>query len=80
MSAPLIKNAKKLKRTPLLVKVGSPFEIIQKTGRMDAATRNELNTEIMLRLAALLPEDKRGFYADKQKEFTLTSDIPLALK
>jgi 1-acyl-sn-glycerol-3-phosphate acyltransferase len=71
------KNVKRLKRTPLLIKVGSPFEIVQKSGRMDSTTRAELNEEIMLRLAQLLPDDKKGFYAGKEKEFTLTSNITL---
>jgi len=71
------KNVKKFKRTPLLIKVGPPFEIVQKSGRMDSATRAELNEEIMLRLAQLLPEDKRGFYIGKEREFTLTSNITL---
>ncbi len=71
------KNLKKLKRTPLLIKVGTPFEIVQKSGRMDGATRSELNDEIMLRLAALLPDDKKGFYAGKMREYRLTSDTTL---
>ncbi len=73
----LKENAKKMRRTPLLIKVGPPFEIVQKSGRMDATTRGELNEEIMLRLAALLPEDKKGFYTGKEKEYTLTSDITI---
>ncbi|NCB02776.1 MAG: 1-acyl-sn-glycerol-3-phosphate acyltransferase [Spirochaetia bacterium] len=73
----LKENVKKFRRTPLVIKVGTPFEIIQKSGRLDAAARSELNDEIMLRLAALLPEDKRGFYSGKEKEYSLTKDIEL---
>ncbi len=73
----LKKNVRKLKRTPLVIKVGPAFEIIKKSGRLDATSRGELNDEIMLRLASLLPENKKGFYADKEREFTLTQNIEI---
>lgn len=69
------RNLKRLKRTPLTIVVGKPFEIIQKGGRIDAATREKLIDEIMLRMASLMPEEKRGYYQGKKLEFTLTKEL-----
>jgi 1-acyl-sn-glycerol-3-phosphate acyltransferase len=67
------KNFKRLRRTPILVKVGEPFTIVKKSGRLDSQGREDLMEEIMLRLAALLPAENRGFYTDKEREYTLTT-------
>ncbi len=72
------KNLKRLKRTPITIRVGKPFEIIQKGGRVDAATREALSDEIMLRMAALMPEEKRGYYEGRPLEFSLTREISMA--
>lgn len=69
------KNIRRLKRTPVTIRVGQPFEIIQKGGRLDADTRQALVDEVMLRMAALMPEEKRGFYKDHAIEFSLTKDL-----
>lgn len=69
------RNLKRLRRTPITIAVGKPFEIIQKGGRVDAATREALSDEIMLRMAALMPEDKRGYYQGRPLEFSLTREI-----
>jgi len=69
------KNLKRLRRTPITIAVGKPFEIIQKGGRVDAATREALSDEIMLRMAALMPEEKRGYYQGRPLEFSLTREI-----
>ncbi len=68
-------NMKRLKRTVISVKVGNPFEIIHKGGRLDAETREHLGDEIMLRLAELMPEEKRGYYQGKPIEFSLTQTL-----
>ncbi|MGE4453514.1 MAG: lysophospholipid acyltransferase family protein [Sphaerochaeta sp.] len=68
-------NMKRLKRTVISVKVGNPFEIIQKGGRLDAESRERLGDEIMLRLAELMPEEKRGYYQGKPIEFSLTQTL-----
>ncbi len=65
-------NIKRLHRTPITIKVGPVFEIVQKGGRIDADTRQALADEIMLRLAQLMPPQKRGFYTDHPINFTLT--------
>ncbi|MFA6681706.1 MAG: lysophospholipid acyltransferase family protein, partial [Sphaerochaeta sp.] len=69
------KNIKRLRRTPITIAVGKPFEIIQKGGRVDAATREALIDEIMLRMAALMPNEKRGYYQDRKLEFSLTKEM-----
>lgn len=72
------RNLKHLRRTPITIRVGKPFEIIQKGGRVDAATREALIDEIMLRMAALMPEEKRGYYENRPLEFSLTREISKA--
>ena len=55
-----------LRRPTIVVRVGSPFTLSRgRTGRegLDAATRR-----MMGRVAALLPEERRGFYADAAAE------------
>ncbi len=69
------RNLKRLKRTPITIAVGEPFEIIKKGGRIDAATRDALIDEIMLRMAALMPNEKRGYYQDRAFEYSLTQII-----
>lgn len=65
-------NVKRLRRTPVSIRVGAPFEIIQKGGRLDAAGREQLIKEIMLRLAELMPPEDRGFYAGHKFTYQLT--------
>jgi len=72
------KNIKRLRRTPITIRVGKPFEIIKKGGRVDAATRDALIDEIMLRMASLMPEEKRGYYENRPLEFSLTREIAKA--
>lgn len=69
-------NIKRLRRTVVTIKVGEVFEIIQKGGRIDADTRQALADEIMLRLAAMMPNEKRGHYKDMPISFSLTQTIP----
>ncbi|MHC1692359.1 MAG: lysophospholipid acyltransferase family protein [Sphaerochaetaceae bacterium] len=68
-------NIKHLRRTPITIKVGKPFEIIQKSGRLDAITRQALVDEIMLRLAELMPPDRWGFYQNRTLDFKLTRSL-----
>ncbi len=62
------------RRTPLYVAVGKPYEIV-KEGRLDSEGREALMKEIMIRLALLLPEEKRGIYGTKDFSFEYTKDI-----
>jgi 1-acyl-sn-glycerol-3-phosphate acyltransferase len=69
------KNIKRLKRTPITLVVGKPFELVQKEGRLDAHGREQLIDEIMMRLAMLMPPSQWGHYSDRKVEFTLTKSI-----
>lgn len=58
-------NLKRLRRTPLYLKVGDPFYLAVPEGR--AIGRGELrrmSDEIMYQLAVLMPEEYRGYYRD----------------
>lgn len=56
-------NLKKLKRTPVTLRVGTPFRIEVPDGKMNARLRREIINEIMEKIAALLPEYYRGIYS-----------------
>lgn len=64
----------RFRRPIVTIKVGPVFEIKQKGGRIDADTRQALADEIMLRLAQLIPEQKRGHYQGKEIVFSLTEE------
>jgi 1-acyl-sn-glycerol-3-phosphate acyltransferase len=57
------KNLKRFKRTPFCFRAGQPFKI-KFEGRPDRKEREEIMTEVMGRMAALLPEPMRGIYAE----------------
>ena len=55
-------NMRRLRRTRFNVRAGRPFRI-RDEGRPGKGERAEITSEVMGRMAALLPEDKRGAYA-----------------
>ena len=57
------RNLKRLRRTPLHIRVGEPFRFVL-TGRRRRAELRAMTREAMYRLAALLPPENRGVYAD----------------
>jgi len=57
-------NIKRLRRTPVHVKLGTPFYLRTKTRRLDRQAMEAMTAEAMYQLAALLPPDYRGMYAD----------------
>jgi|YNPNPStandDraft_1061719.scaffolds.fasta_scaffold00098_5 1-acyl-sn-glycerol-3-phosphate acyltransferase len=59
-------NIKRLKRTDFHVRVGNPFTIDTHGRAMSREVREQIIREIMWQLAALLPPENRGFYADLQ--------------
>ncbi len=64
-------NLKKLKRTPVKLKVGEPVQIIPEALKTkDHRERQEITDEIMITLARLLPEEYHGYYTG-QTEKTL---------
>ncbi|HCS36940.1 MAG: lysophospholipid acyltransferase family protein [Sphaerochaetaceae bacterium] len=71
----LRKNIKRLRRTPITIAVGKPFEVANKGGRLDADGRQKLVDEIMLRLAELMPPSHWGFYEGHQLDFTMTKTV-----
>jgi len=58
-------NIRRLRRTPVRVRVGDPFYLVPPAGRVRQAQRKEITTEVMAQIAALLPAESRGIYADK---------------
>ena len=58
-------SLKRLRRTRVRVVVGEPFYISPPKGRAGHAAREQMTAEIMGQLAALLPAEKRGVYADQ---------------
>ncbi len=57
-------NLKRLRRTRFHVRVGRPFVVETNGERVTAEIRQAIADEIMTQIAALLPEEYRGFYAD----------------
>ena len=58
-------NLKRLRRTPMTIKVGSPFKIEWNGRGREKGALQEVADEIMVEIARLLPEDYRGYYADR---------------
>ncbi len=63
-------NLKLLKRTKMVIRVGEPFTIDFKDQALSRDFRQEITDEIMYQIAALLPEEYRGVYADLSKTTT----------
>ena len=58
------KNLKRFKRTPFVIKPGTPFRI-NFEGRPDKEEREVILSEVMGQIAKLLPEQMRGAYSDQ---------------
>jgi 1-acyl-sn-glycerol-3-phosphate acyltransferase len=58
-------NMKHFKRTPFFIRVGRPFRFKCDDGRPGKTVRAQMTSEMMGQLAALLPEDLRGEYAEQ---------------
>ena len=65
-----ISNLKHLRRTDLHVRVGNIFTIQTSGERISREQRQQIVDEMMYQLAALLPEEYRGEYADMSKATT----------
>jgi 1-acyl-sn-glycerol-3-phosphate acyltransferase len=57
-------NIKRFKRTPFRFKAGRPFRF-KWDGPLDKSTRERMLEELMGQMAALLPEEMRGAYAEQ---------------
>jgi 1-acyl-sn-glycerol-3-phosphate acyltransferase len=58
-------NRRRLRRTPARLHMGEPFVVSAPGEGEGRETRGETLDEIMMRIAALLPESKRGEYAGR---------------
>ena len=56
------KNLKACRRTPIHLRVGTPY-MIEPAGPMTRTTRQEVADEIMASIAALMPEKYHGHYS-----------------
>jgi 1-acyl-sn-glycerol-3-phosphate acyltransferase len=60
-------NLFRLARTDFYFRVGTPFRVRAEEVRPTRDVREQITSEIMYRLAALLPPEYRGFYSDLAK-------------
>jgi len=58
-------NLKRLRRTPMAIRVGAPFTIQLNGRQREKGILQEVADEIMVEIARLLPVEYRGFYADR---------------
>ena len=57
-------NVKHLRRTDFHIVAGSPFRLNPERAGLERSVREEITTEIMYQMAALLPPAYRGVYSD----------------
>lgn len=79
-SEPLQNTLKVLKPTATIrLKVGKPFVARNTSGKLSRKSASALITEIMYRIAQMLPESKRGEYADlSDLEMTESVDFTMS--
>ena len=79
-SEPLQNTLKVLKPTATIrLKIGKPFVARNTSGKPSRETASTLTTEIMVRIARMLPQGKRGEYSDLDDlEMTETIDFTLS--
>jgi len=67
----LSRNLKRLRRTPVTVRVGTPF-YVRKPGNepITSGDRRRMIDEMMYQLALLMPEELRGYYSDLSQAST----------
>ena len=70
-------NIYRLRRTDFYFRVGTPFRVRMESGRLTREVREQIATEIMYRIAALLPPEYRGHYADLSRA---TSQFLIAIE
>ncbi|HEY9077767.1 MAG TPA: lysophospholipid acyltransferase family protein [Anaerolineaceae bacterium] len=63
-------NLRKFKKTDFHFVVGKPFHLLLNGSNIDRDQRQAITDELMYQLAALLPEQYRGIYADLSKAST----------
>lgn len=60
------KNFKRLRRTAITIRLGTPFMIRETQGMGRKAARQEVSDQIMMQIASLMPPEYRGAYSDEQ--------------
>jgi 1-acyl-sn-glycerol-3-phosphate acyltransferase len=60
-------NFRRLRRTDFHILVGSPFRIDARGQSLSREVRQQMTDEVMYQMAALLPADYRGLYAELSK-------------
>jgi len=63
-------NLRRLRRTDFYIRVGRSFHIDTRGQKVTRQMRREITAEIMYQLAALLPPEYRGAYADQDAATT----------
>jgi 1-acyl-sn-glycerol-3-phosphate acyltransferase len=58
-------NLRRLRRTPVRVVTGAPFYLDPPPGRVHRQVREQMTSEMMTQIAALLPPENWGVYADE---------------
>src|SRR5512139_2508691 len=61
----IISNLKRLRRSEVHVRIGQPFHLPE--GRANTEQLEEYTDQVMLKIAAMLPPQYRGVYADRVK-------------
>jgi 1-acyl-sn-glycerol-3-phosphate acyltransferase len=74
-STEVIQSILRLKKAKVEVRFGKPFMLPQASDeRTNKARLQQATDEIMCRIALLLPEDRRGFYADHPRLLELKAE------
>lgn len=63
----LYRNLRRLRRTDFTIRVGKPFKLHTGGRKLTRELRQQIADEIMYQLAALLPAEYRGVYADLER-------------
>jgi len=64
------RHLKRLRRTPVRLQLGQPFYVRADGRRLERDVLHAVTTEAMYQLAALLPPEQRGVYADLDQATT----------
>lgn len=72
---PVIRYSKRWRESPIEVKFGRPFVYQEKYKRAGREELRKLSDEAMYYLAAMLPEERRGYYSDLTKATQDTFEI-----
>jgi len=62
----IISNLKRLRRSEVHLRIGQPFQLPE--GRANTEQLEAYTDEVMLKIAAMLPPEYRGVYADRVKD------------